>query len=251
MMALCCLILFSSSSQLMMYDLDRGSGFPFRQRTVWHLPTLAEVNVKEPPRSTGSCLMWHRTAAPPSFCPAVPSFLNPKRRVNIQTPQLILFIKKDYISAQDPFHQSHLASQKKKVSGIWQQTHSHTDVSAHMGREVSALLKARIASPGLLCPAGYPASVMWPQQYILSPPTSPKHLCSHINQNRNKHRIESPHRHCRLTLSIILLKYQGKAVIALYSQEFLDQHYLFYKTYRDSILVSTIMCFCFILLFVY
>lgn len=124
MMALCCLILFSSSSQLMMYDLDRGSGFPFRQRTVWHLPTLAEVNVKEPPRSTGSCLMWHRTAAPPSFCPAVPSFLNPKRRVNIQMPQHILFIKKGLHQCTgpairlDPFHQSHLASQKKKVSGI-------------------------------------------------------------------------------------------------------------------------------------
>lgn len=56
-MALCCLILLSSSSQLMTYDLDRGSGFPFRQRTVWHLPTLAEVKVKDPPGSTGSCLM--------------------------------------------------------------------------------------------------------------------------------------------------------------------------------------------------
>lgn len=75
MMALCRLILCSSSSQLTAYDLERGSGSPLRHSTVWHLPTLAEVRVKGPPGSPGSCLMWQRTAAPPSFCPAVPSFL--------------------------------------------------------------------------------------------------------------------------------------------------------------------------------
>lgn len=35
--------------------------------------------MKHPPGSMGSCFMWQRTAEPPSFCPAVPSFLEFKQ----------------------------------------------------------------------------------------------------------------------------------------------------------------------------
>ena len=35
--------------------------------------------MKHPPGSMGSCFIWQRTAEPPSFCPAVPSFLEFKQ----------------------------------------------------------------------------------------------------------------------------------------------------------------------------
>lgn len=75
MMALCCRTRSYSSLMLMLCNSDSGSALPSRHSTAWHLPTLAEVRVKQPAGSVGSWRMWQSAAEPPSFCPAVPNLL--------------------------------------------------------------------------------------------------------------------------------------------------------------------------------
>lgn len=194
--------------------------------------------------------MWHRTAAPPSFCPAVPSFLHPKRRVNTQTSHYILSIqKKDGTSVQGQRLNSALSTKdtqplRRKRSLDSDTTHIYIVRYLLICRRKDHLLvKSHIAGPGLLCLACCPASVIRPQHYIqtvllLSPPTSANPLYpTHIRIGAN---TAGPCMNCRLSLTTILLKDAHRRSCPC-SRDFLDEHYLFYKL-RDSILLSNTKC---------
>lgn len=115
-MARCCRILRYSSSSPTLWSRDSDIGFPSRHKITWHLPTLAAVSVKQPLGSVGSWRMWHSAAEPPSFWPAVPSFLQMTQKQELLFDmEYNIMLKKAKYSQQHVYEVRHFWAIKVKM----------------------------------------------------------------------------------------------------------------------------------------